>query len=101
MTFKEKMQEATEKRERVARGLPDPEGLVSYDNYYERWVVRTDLRAILREKTKKERGAKMALSRYLGICPQQLNSYLTGKQGLPYNKIEEVLWLLGFEATNE
>lgn len=100
MKFRERLEYIAEVNEKAARGeKTDDNRLFERDG---RYYIHVDIRASLLRRIEAEGIPKAAVARALGIVPQHLNSYLTKKQNLTYNKVEELLWLLGVgtAATN-
>lgn len=58
-----------------------------------------DLRAIIAASlAKRERGAKAALARELGITAQSLSQYLAGQRDLSGERVGKALAMLGLEV---
>ncbi len=70
-------------------------GGIGYNFVENRAFVRTDLRKKVMDRIAEEHLNRREVARAIGFDYQNFYNFLQGKRGLPYEKVEELLALLG------
>lgn len=88
------MQYGRELREKAeAKGKPPYS--VKWNERRNRYGAYSDLRQKLLDAIEDSGVSKRSVAMYLGIDAQYLNGYFSQRQAIPYDLVEEILWLLG------
>lgn len=101
MTFEERIEYVLSVRQRIASGEKVEDTRVRYNPRFDNYAIHCDLRKALLRAIERTGVTKTLVAKFLDIKPQYLNAYLTKRQNLPYDKVEELLWLLGFRASSD
>lgn len=99
--LKKKMEIVAEARDGVDVSGKIKGGEVSYDEKRGRVVIRRNIRKELSEAIRDSGISRRQLALFMGLPPQHMSSFLTGAIPLPLSVIEEFLFLLDGEISEE
>lgn len=95
MNFKEKVKVLSTPRmhmDKVQKAIVT--GVVDEDDKNNRITIKRDVRTELKRAMDECEVSQGEIARALGTQVQKINNWLNGHRPLPYEQVEEVLWLL-------